>query len=198
MIKCERISLSFPNQLICKNLSFTINKGESICFSGPSGKGKSSLLKVLMGFLSPQSGRIAIDGVELNSATIDLIRHKMTWLPQNSNLPVDSANELVELLQLNTEQMTNFQHFLDLLAVADSAGDKSFMEISGGQKQRVVMAACLSLDKPILLLDEPVSALDDHSIDLLFSTLNSLHNKTIVSTSHNQKWIKYCNQKIEL
>jgi ABC-type bacteriocin/lantibiotic exporter with double-glycine peptidase domain len=198
MIKCEKISLSFPNQPICEDLSFTIQEGESICFSGPSGKGKSSLLKVLMGFISPQSGRIEIEGLDLNSDTVDSIRDRIAWLPQNSNLPVDSANELVELLDLNAEQIKGFNHFLDLLDVKDSAGSKSFMEISGGQKQRIVMAACLSLDKPILILDEPVSALDDHSIDLLVSTLDSLPNKTIVSTSHNQKWIKYCDQIVEL
>jgi ABC-type bacteriocin/lantibiotic exporter with double-glycine peptidase domain len=198
MIKCEKINLSFPKQVICENLSFEVLAGESICFSGPSGKGKSSLLKVLMGFLTPQSGKIKIDGSELNSDTITAIRNKMIWLPQNSNLPVDSANELVELLQMKPEHIEYFQLFLDRLGVRECGSDKSFTEISGGQKQRVVLAACLSLDKPIILLDEPVSALDDHSIDLLFATLDSLSNKTIVSTSHNKKWINYCNRTIEL
>lgn len=198
MIKCENLSLSFPKQVICENLSFTVKAGESICFSGPSGKGKSSLLKVLMGFIGPQAGRIQIDGLELNSDTIDTIRDRIAWLPQNSNLPVDSADELIELLLLNTKQAESFHHFLDLLDVKDSAGKKSFMEISGGQKQRVVMAACLSLDTPLLFLDEPVSALDDHSIDLLFSALDGLSNKTIVSTSHSKKWIDYCTKIIEL
>lgn len=198
MIKCEKINLRFPKQVICKNLSFQVLRGESICLSGPSGKGKSSLLKVLMGFLLPQSGTIQIDGTELNSNTITAIRDKMIWLPQNSNLPVDSANELVDLLQMKSEHVDSFQFFMDCLGVGDCGDDKSFAEISGGQKQRIVLAACLSLDKPIILLDEPVSALDDHSIDLLFDTLDSLPNKTIVSTSHNKKWINYCNRTIEL
>ncbi|MBN2597430.1 MAG: ATP-binding cassette domain-containing protein [Marinifilaceae bacterium] len=198
MIKCEKINLSFPGQLICEDFSFDVLAGESVCFSGPSGKGKSSLLKVLMGFIIPQSGNIKIDGLELNSDTITSIRNKMIWLPQNSNLPVDSANELVGLLQMNAEQVVRFEQFLDQLGVREWGADKSFTEISGGQKQRIVLAACLSHDKPIILLDEPVSALDDHSIDLLFATLNSLSNKTIVSTSHNRKWIDYCNRAIEL
>lgn len=198
MIKCEKVNLSFPKQVICENLSFEVLRGESICFSGPSGKGKSSLLKVLMGFLMPQSGRILIDGMELNSSTIMAVRNRMIWLPQNSNLPVDSANELIDLLQMKPEQVESFQIFQDRLRVRECGGNKSFAEISGGQKQRIVLAACLSLDRPIILLDEPVSALDDHSIDLLFATLDSLSNKTIVSTSHNKKWINYCNRTIEL
>lgn len=198
MIKCKNISLSFPKQLICENLSFEIGKGESICFSGPSGKGKSSLLKMLMGFLTPQSGKIVVDGLELNSENIEQLRSKMLWLPQNINLPVESGAELIDLLQMNEDQKESFRVFLDQLGVLSCGEENKFSEISGGQKQRVVMAACLSLNKPILFLDEPVSALDDHSIDLLFATLDSLKNTTIISTSHNEKWMNYCNRRIEL
>ncbi|MBI9059906.1 MAG: ATP-binding cassette domain-containing protein [Labilibaculum sp.] len=198
MIKCKNINLSFPQQVICEDLSFEIATGEFICFSGPSGKGKSSLLKMLMGFLLPQSGEIEIDGLELNSENIEMIRSSMIWLPQNINLPVDSGSELMELLQMNEEQKESFRSFLDQLGVLACGEENSFTEISGGQKQRIVMAACLSLNKTILLLDEPVSALDDHSIDLLFATLDSLKNTTIISTSHNEKWINYCNRSIKL
>jgi len=198
MIKCESINLSFPQQVICEDLSFEIGIGESVCFSGPSGKGKSSILKMLMGFLTPQSGNIVVDGMELNTENIEQIRSKMLWLPQNINLPVDSSSELLELLQINDEQKENFRAFLDQLGVLNCGEKNSFTEISGGQKQRIVMAACLSLNKPILFLDEPVSALDDSSIDLLFRTLDSLNNTTIISTSHNEKWINYCNRTIKL
>ncbi|PKQ63954.1 hypothetical protein BZG02_08045 [Labilibaculum filiforme] len=198
MIKCENINLSFPKQIVCENFSFEVATGESVCISGPSGKGKSSLLKVLMGFMIPQSGKIQVDGLDLNSDTIATIRNKMIWLPQNSNLPVDSADELVVLLQMKEEQIRKFNQFLEQLGVKEYGGDRSFNEISGGQKQRIVLAACLSLDKPIILLDEPVSALDDYSIDLLFATLGSLPNKTIVSTSHNKKWLDFCDRTIEL
>lgn len=198
MIKCSNINLSFPQQVICEDLSFEIGIGESVCFSGPSGKGKSSLLKMLMGFLLPQAGKIVVDGLELNSQNIEMIRSNMLWLPQNINLPVDSGSELIDLLQMNEEQKENFRSFLHQLDVLSCGENNQFTEISGGQKQRIVMAACLSLDKPILLLDEPVSALDDHSIDLLFCTLDSLKNTTIISTSHNEKWMNYCNRTIKL
>lgn len=198
MIKCENINLSFPQQVICEDLSFEIGIGESVCFSGPSGKGKSSLLKMLMGFLIPQSGKIHVDGLELNGENIEQIRSRMLWLPQNINLPVDSGSELIDLLQMNEDQKENFRMFLNQLDVLNCGEKNSFTEISGGQKQRIVMAACLSLNKPILFLDEPVSALDDSSIDLLFRTLDSLKNTTIISTSHNEKWISYCNRTIKL
>jgi len=198
MIKCEKLNLSFPRKIICEDLSFEVDRDESICLSGPSGKGKSSLLKVLMGFLTPQSGIIHVNNLELNSDNIDEIRNQMLWLPQNSNLSVDSGLELIELLQMKPENRKRYRSFLNQLGVLDCGEEQLFTEISGGQKQRIVLAACLSLDKSILLLDEPVSALDDHSIDLLFETLDSLENKTIVSTSHNKKWMSYCNRTIEL
>lgn len=198
MIKCKNINFSFPQQSICQDLNFEIREGESICFSGASGKGKSSLLKMLMGFLIPQSGSIHIDNLELCKENIEQIRRKMLWLPQNTNLPVNSGSDLIDLLQMNGNQKENFRLFLDQLGVLDCGEKNHFSEISGGQKQRIVTAACLSLNKPILLLDEPVSALDNTSIDLLFETLNSLKNTTIVSTSHNQKWMNYCNRIITL
>ena len=76
--------------------------------------------------------------------------------------------------------------------------DKNFTEMSVGQKQRVVIAACLTLDGDILLMDEPTSALDNHSIEKLISTINSLENKTILSVSHNSKWIDNSDLIIEL
>lgn len=198
MIKCENINLSFPQLIICEDLSFELRSGGSVCFGGPSGKGKSSLLKVLMGFVIPQSGEIIINDLELNSENIDVIRKDMAWLPQNSNLPVNTGIELIEMLEMDKDRKDHFRNYLDQLDVLHCGENNLFSQISGGQKQRIILAACLSLNKAILLLDEPTSALDDQSINLLFKTLDTIKDKMIVSTSHNQKWIDYCTQTITL
>ncbi|WP_421919117.1 ATP-binding cassette domain-containing protein [Marinifilum sp.] len=198
MIEFDNVSLKFDELVICENLSFHLNQGESLCLSGSSGKGKSSLLKLILGIIQPISGRILIDGQELNTINISDARSKMIWLPQNTNLPVNSGKELIELLDLNTENRKLYHSYLDQLGISAIAKEKLFSEISGGQKQRMVMAACLSTDKPILLLDEPVSALDDESIDRFIKLISALKGKTIISASHNQKWINECSRIIEL
>lgn len=198
MIKFNNVSLSFDELVICKDLSFELDQGDSLCLSGPSGKGKSSLLKLILGIIKPNAGTIYIDGFELNSDHVNEIRNEIVWLPQNIHLPVNSGKELTDLLDLNDYQYQLYQSYLDKLGIPSNGKEKLFTEISGGQKQRLVLAACLSLDKPILLLDEPVSALDDQSIDLFIDVVNSLEGKTIVSTSHNMKWLKHCTRVIEL
>ncbi|NOU58688.1 ABC transporter ATP-binding protein [Marinifilum caeruleilacunae] len=198
MIKFENVSLRFGELVICENLSFDLDQGGSLCLSGPSGKGKSSLLKLILGIIKPDSGKIFIDGKELNATNIFDARKKIVWLPQNIHLPVNSGKELTELLDFQSENLELYHHYLDQLGIASNGKEKLFTEVSGGQKQRMVMAACLSLDKPILLLDEPVSALDDDSIDQFIHVINGLKGKTIVSTSHNKRWIEQCSSIIKL
>ncbi|MCT4601424.1 MAG: ATP-binding cassette domain-containing protein [Marinifilum sp.] len=198
MIKFNNVSLKFDELVICEDLSFELNQGESLCLSGPSGKGKSSLLKLILGIIKPNSGQVSINGLELNEMYIGEIRKQIIWLPQNIHLPVNSGNELLDLLDCDQNNQNLYHSYLDQLGIPVNGKDKLFTEVSGGQKQRIVLAACLSLDKPILLLDEPVSALDDQSIDLVIDVINSLKDKTIVSTSHNMKWLKHCSRIIEL
>ncbi|MPQ46668.1 ATP-binding cassette domain-containing protein [Marinifilum sp. N1E240] len=196
MIRFDNISLKFPEQIICENLSFKVKEGEMVGLSAPSGKGKTSLLKLMMGILVPDAGKILVNNIEVNPSSIDEIRKQIIWLPQNVNLPIESGQELVELLELDEEGIKNYHSFLKFLGI-DNNG-KLFNKMSGGQRQRMIVAACLSMNKPILVLDEPVSALDDDSIDLFIELIQSLKNKTIISTSHNQKWLNHCSQIIEL
>jgi ABC-type multidrug transport system ATPase subunit len=198
MIEFDSISLKFTDLIICDKLSFSVKKGETLCLSGPSGKGKSSLLKLLLGILKPDSGKIIVDGMELNSNNTQKIRNKMVWLPQNIHLPVNSGKELTELLDFNENNKQLYKNYLQQLGITNQIEEKLFTEVSGGQKQRIVLAACLSLEKPILLLDEPVSALDDQSIDQFIDVISTLKDKTIVSTSHNMKWLKHCSNVVEL
>jgi len=198
MIKCENLSLLFKEQNVYDDLSFHIELGESVCVKAASGKGKSSLLKMIMGLLQPSSGRIFIKGLELCPQHINTIRNLISWLPQNVYLPVNSSQELIDLLMLNADNVSLYNNCLQQLEITEEHKLKDFSELSGGEKQRILLAACISMQKPILLLDEPVSALDDHSIDLLLALLDNLKDKTILSTSHNQKWISHCDRILDL
>ena len=197
MIISKDISLSFGDKVVFRNLNFTVYKGENICFAGPSGRGKSSLLKMLQGYLLPDTGNFEINGMMLNIENIRSIRSIMAYLPQNINLPVNDGEELLELLNAG-ERKEQVYSFIEELGMPAAMLGNQFSEISGGQKQRIVTAICLSLDREIVLLDEPASSLDKDSIIKLINVIHNLENKTIVSASHNPEWIKSVNKTILL
>ncbi|HYQ57175.1 MAG TPA: ATP-binding cassette domain-containing protein [Draconibacterium sp.] len=197
MIRCKNIHLSFNKVAVFSNFNLLVQQNENVCISGASGRGKSSLLHLLQGYIKPQNGQVIIDREVLSPSTLKNIRNKIVYIPQNINLPVKNGNALVELLGIknNSQQISSI---LNQLGLSPDFMTKDFFKISGGQKQRIIIAICLSIDKPIVLMDEPTASLDEASIDLLIKTTRALKGKTIVSASHNQSWAKSCQRIIEL
>lgn len=198
MIKIENINLTFSNEVVLSDVNYKINKGEKVCFWGSSGSGKTSLLKLINGIIRPQSGKIIVDGLMLNENNVKEIRNKISWIPQDINLPVDNSKELINLLLLNDFQQSEFFDFVYKLGLEKDITKKSFQEISGGQKQRIVIAAILALKKPILLLDEPTSALDEISVQKLINLIIEDPNLTVVSASHDKQWSEAVNKVLKL
>ena len=197
MIQCNNISLSFPDKVIFDNLDLLVEKGENVCLSGPSGIGKSTLLKLFLGFMTPDHGEIRINNQKLNEASIKQIRENITWIPQNINLPVENGSDLMKLMNVSSRQ-GSVEDLLQRLGLKKDIIAEPFGNISIGEKQRIIISICLSLDKEIILMDEPTASLDDDSIDLLINTIKSLEGKTIVSASHNRLWVESCDKKISL
>lgn len=152
---------------------------------------------MLQGYVLPDSGTLRIAGKEVNAGNIKHIRPLMAYIPQNVNLPVDNG---IELLKLTCGRSTDekVDHYLDQLGMPAEMFGKSFDEMSGGQKQRIVIAICLSLGRSIILMDEPTSSLDDESVGRLVHVVRNLENTTVVSASHNHKWIRSAGRIIAL
>lgn len=197
MIECAGISLSFADKKVIQNLSFAVDRGTKLCITGPSGRGKSSLLKMLQGYLVADEGVICIDGMEIAPENMKMIREKMAYVPQNIHLPVASGEELLHLLNksLYHEQAL---YYLKELELSSEYLSGSFDEMSGGQKQRVVIAICLALGRDILLLDEPTASLDEASISTLITCINKLSDITVIAASHNEQWLKSADKVIHL
>jgi polar amino acid transport system ATP-binding protein/putative ABC transport system ATP-binding protein len=197
MIKGNNISLRFKDNLILSNFNFEVISGEKVCLSGISGRGKTTLLKLIQGYVLPDVGEVYIDGILLNEKTVNQLRSKIIWIPQNINLPVNKGLQLMELLDIS-DRRNEVVSFLIQLGLSEEILQQDFQKVSGGQKQRIIISICLSLDKEIILMDEPTSSLDEGAIKQLVATIKSLKGKTILSASHNSTWIKHSDKVIQL
>lgn len=197
MIEFKNVDLEFQDLQIFKDFSFKIDRGEHVCFSGASGRGKSTLLKMLQGYVIPKKGKIIIDQWEVSHSTVDDIRNAVIWIPQNINLPVNNGNALLELMNLE-HKWERVVAIAEKLFIGEDLLKKDFTKISGGQKQRVIISICLSIDRNIILMDEPTASLDAVAIDALLKTLAEFSDRTVVSASHNEKWLRDAGRVIEL
>ena len=143
--------------------TLSVARGEQIAILGPSGAGKSTLLNLIAGFLTPASGNMVIDGED--HTTTPPSRRPVSMLFQENNLFSHlSVQQNIGLglnpgLKLNASQREKILHIAQQMGI-DSLLERLPGELSGGQRQRVALARCLVREQPILLLDEPFSALD--------------------------------------
>lgn len=161
MIEIDR--LSFAYGALSMRFSLTVTRGQCMAVIGPSGAGKSTLLSLVAGFESPLDGRVLIDGGDVTGMRPD--QRPTTTLFQEHNLFSHLNVEQNIGLALDPGLRLTREHRLEIDAAlerVDLAGlHKRFpSELSGGQRQRVALARTLARRKPVLLLDEPFSALD--------------------------------------
>ncbi len=203
-VSVENLSIKFGEEILFDNVHFTIPAGEFVTLTGGSGTGKTTLLQSLMGFVPNVTGTIKIFDQPLQQKYIQQIRSKIAWIPQEINLPVETTKDLFYLpftFRYNkhlrpAEEET--EEILQAFGLSVSIFNKAVNEISGGQKQRIVLASCILLKKPLLLLDEPTAALDENSIHLVMEYMRSLQDTTIISVSHNQEWIEHSDRLIKM
>lgn len=183
------------------NVSLDVKKGDFIAVVGPSGSGKSTFLLTLGGMLSPQSGKVVIDGksiYDLNADQRSSVRLKrIGFVFQTHNLvPYLTARENLQLPLMiagmpKEKQTKKAEELLTKLGLGDRLDHKP-AELSIGQQQRVALARVLANDPSIILADEPTGSLDPESRDKVMSFLTDLNKKgkTIIVVTHDMQNIK--------
>jgi len=205
MIELKSIKLSFNGKSVFDDLSLQLKRGEKVALKGPSGSGKTSILNLIMHFISADSGDIFINEELQTKSNISDIRKNITWLPQNTSILGRGTVEEVMLRPFNfsvNEQIkpdrNELIENLDRVGLSEFILESKVEDISGGEKQRICLIICKMLKRPIMLLDEPTSALDERSKELVIDFLFDDREQTILSTSHDDLFLKRCGRIVEL
>ncbi len=181
---------------VLENVSLTVQRGQSGCIVGPNGGGKSTLLKLMLGLLSADSGTIKIFGTDPVNA-----RKRIGYMPQYHQLDADFPASVLEVALMGritantlfTYRKHDRQAAMDALSevgIADLAG-RSFAGLSGGQRQRVLIARALAGAPDLLLLDEPTANIDPGAEEQFYATLDNLRKKmTVITVSHDLGFVK--------
>lgn len=171
-----------------ENVDLNIKNGEFICLLGPSGCGKSTLLNIIAGLVPHSEGKVFSNGKEIDSVGVDramLFQESalFPWLRVIDNVEYGMKIEKVP----KEERKKRAREYLKMVHLAKF--ENSFIhELSGGMKQRVALARALSLDSEVLLMDEPFSALDAQTKDILRNELQNIWiktKKTIIFVTHD-------------
>lgn len=189
MIKFSQVNYHYQQQSF--DFNFEVQQGSVVAILGPSGAGKSTLLNLLAGFIAPTQGDIRINQVSI----VDKTPHQrpLSILFQNNNLFTHlSAHDNIALglhpgLRLNTQQKQRLQTVSEQVEV-DTLLTRLPEQLSGGQQQRIALARCFVQSKPILLLDEPFSALDPVLRVAMLERVKSLaklENVTVLMVTHH-------------
>ena len=194
------------NTPILDKVSLSIEKGDRIAFIGESGSGKTTLVDILMGLYRAKSGKIYVDGVEINNRNLKDWRKKIGYIPQEIYLFDGTVGENVSIGHDYDEarvievlkQAKIWEFFKNKEGVHTEVGDAGIM-LSGGQKQRVGIARALYKEQEILVLDEATSALDDNTEEQIIDELYNLaEDKTLIMIAHRLTTLKKCNKIFQL
>lgn len=209
-IRFERVSYQYEGQpvygLHC--LSAVIPAGTSAVVVGESGAGKSTLLYLLCGFDRPSTGAILIDGLSLDSMTVDEIRNQVSYVGQSAalfdmtvrqNLSIGKTEIPEQEIWRALKRASAADFVRELPLGLDTRLGTLADTLSGGQKQRLAIARAFLKDAPILLLDEPTSALDkDSELTVMKGLTELMTNRTTLIVSHTPERLPHVDQVIQL
>ncbi|WP_338509358.1 type I secretion system permease/ATPase [Pseudomonas trivialis] len=192
----REVDFTYPNQqtLALRGINLNIRPGEKIGIIGRSGSGKSSLAKLLVGLYQPDAGSLLVDGVDIRQIDVSELRHNIGYVAQDIQLLagtlrdnlVSGARYVDDEMVLQAAELVGVHEFARLhpQGYELQVGERG-QNLSGGQRQNVALARALLLNPPILLLDEPTSAMDNTGEERLKQRLQSvIENKTVILVTH--------------
>jgi len=208
-IELRNISFRYNELEVLQNFCLSIKKGDFVGITGASGKGKTTVLNILLGFLTPDDGEILINGEKAMAATIRKYWPAISYVRQQ---PFFIHDTTLRNITLEEEEYNK----INLATALEVSGVKGMMEqfpeglgkiitengknISGGQQQRIALARAVYKNADLILLDEPFNELDEGSSITLLNHFKELaaRGKMIIIITHDKESLSYCNKKVSL
>ncbi|HUO42495.1 MAG TPA: amino acid ABC transporter ATP-binding protein [Methylomirabilota bacterium] len=195
LLRVEALHKAFGKQQVLKGVSLSINKGETKVIIGPSGGGKSTLLRCINLLIVPDSGRVFLDNEEVTGRHVNIsrVRSQIGFVFQHYNLfmhltAFDNVKlGLVKVRKLNEKEAEDRAlKALKDVGITDDLIKRYPAQLSGGQQQRVAIARATAMEPKIILLDEPTSALDPELIDEVLKVMEDLAKSgaTMLAVTH--------------
>jgi ABC-type multidrug transport system fused ATPase/permease subunit len=200
----EKVTYSYqPDRPVLRDVSFAVERGETIGVVGPSGAGKSTIVQILLSLRDPRSGRYAINGIDATQIKLSDLHRRIAYVPQAPKLLHASVAENVRFHRdyddAAVERACRLAFIHDEImswpAGYDTIVGPRADAVSGGQQQRICLARALVSSPSILVLDEPTSALDPRSEGLIQQSLEELRDQmTLFIVAHRMSTLSICDR----
>lgn len=210
-LKLVNVSFKYPTskKINLKKINIHINKGDAVAIIGKSGSGKTTILDIMLGLLTPNEGAVLFNEVNINDSVKNW-RRQVAYLPQdvyliNSSLASNIAlglkpNDIDKDKILSAISQAKLSEFVDELSngIETIIGERG-VTVSGGQKQRIALARAFYFERNFIILDEATSSLDKETESDVINQIKLLkRNKTVILISHNDATIEHCDKVYRL
>ncbi len=203
-IQFKNVSFSYTTDSpVLSDINLDIQKGTSIGISGPPGSGKTSLIHLIPRLYNATKGKIFIAGSNLNTLDLKFLRQQIALMPQESFLFSGTIRENILMgRDMGTQRVERIIQACSLEKTINEMPDgldtvvgERGITLSGGQKQRISLARTLMLEKPIIILDDPISQMDTHTAAKVISQLNRMNlDATLIIISHRISALASCDR----
>ncbi len=207
VIAMEGLAKRYGDRLAVAPITLTVRERTSLALVGPSGCGKSTLLRLVLGLLAPDAGHVSVGGIAVTPKTVLAVRRRTGYVIQEGGLfphltARDNVTLLARHLRWGADRIVARLDELTAMVRLDAGQLRRYpAELSGGQRQRVGLMRALMLDPPLLLLDEPMGALDpmvraglQHDLKRIFTGLG----KTVLLVTHSLDEAAFLGDRIAL
>ena len=204
-IEIKNMTYRYPEaeETVLDNVNLLIKKGQAIGIKGESGAGKTTLIDILLGLLTPEKGEVLVDGVNINTNVADW-QNSIGYVPQSifiiddtvvSNVAFGVSKEEVDIERVwESLEIANLKETVEVLEFGlDTSVGESGVRLSGGQRQRLGIARALYHNPEILIFDEATSSLDSDSEKIIADAITKLgHTKTMIIIAHRLNTLEKC------